>query len=545
MQQWRLVFFLFIISGNFLLSVAQTDNPILAAIKKEVDRNFNELKMDGYPSPFFISYAITDLHHLKVTASFGAVAQSFEIRERIGLPLVLVGDYRLNNLKYEYNYRPQYKISLDNDPKAIGISIWTDLDDVYKQAVRNYESKKGILSQTRLTAEEQALSDYEQTPVVNLILPPEKTNMDRIYWETYARTASAIAQKYPDIANSQVTVTLQNRMNYYYDTAGSQYAVPYIGCHLEYMAWIMNGDGEMLSGFVHYCRSSTDSLPCLSSFIDDCEQKINSLLKLKSAVKVEKTYTGPILFETKELVQLFDRNLLNNNLSAFPKLSNGNGGNNLEVMTGEKIISDQLTVKALSGTKIYNGQVLDGYYPIDGEGVVPPEELILIENGVLKNMLSNRIPTVKNQHSNGHYRLTFGAGFRRNISPGIIQITGKNVYADTDMKQELIKAARKTGLEYAYIINDNGTTRVYTEDGREELIRGITYVSDINTNNRINLFRKILAVSDKEFIHSINLPSALYTYIIPASMLFEEADLIKVNERIDFNVPVIIPKPTE
>ena len=487
-------------SINVFCSVAQTGNPINFAIKQEVDRNLNSLKMEGFPSPFFISYAISDLHHLKVEASFGAVTQSFETHERTGLPFVLVGNFQRNNLKYVYEFPglPQ-KVSLDNDPTAIGFAIWTDLDKEYKRAVRAYESKKGLLSQTTLMPEEQALPDYEQTPAVNLMLPPAEINMNRNYWENYARAASALVNKYPEIINSNVKVELKNRMNYYYDTEGCQFAVPDVYCDITFNAYVMTENGEELWSGLHYYHSSTDKIPGLEIFLNDCEKKITHLLRLKNAPLAEKPYSGPVLYEKTSLIWVFILNLLNNQLSATGKLLNGSGGNSLEMMTGEKIISNQLTVKSLSGTKIYKGQILDGYFPIDSEGVVPPEELTLIENGVLKNMLSNRIPTVKNPHSNGHYRFDFlTSTMRRYIEHGVLQITGNNAFPDADMKQELINAARRTGLEYAYIIGDS-ITRVYVADGREELVRGIESNSHFL---KINLFKRILGVSDEVFIYS-------------------------------------------
>ena len=86
---------------------------------------------------------------------------------------------------------------------------------------------------------------------------------------------------------------------------------------------------------------------------------------------------------------------------------------------------------------------------------------------------------------------------RRYIEHGVLQITGNNAFPDADMKQELINAARRTGLEYAYIIGDS-ITRVYVADGREELVRGI----NSNSYLKINLFKRILGVSDEEFIYS-------------------------------------------
>ena len=114
------------------------------------------------------------------------------------------------------------------------------------------------------------------------------------------------------------------------------------------------------------------------------------------------------------------------------------------------------------------------------------------------------------------------------------------MYKDADMKQELINAARKAGLEYAYIVND-GFTKVYVADGREELVRGIENSFSLSINS---CFKRILGVSDEEFIESSVFSTALSTYIVPRSILFEEVDLAKT-KRSNLAPPFKIPRPTE
>ena len=540
------VFIAVLVNINIFCTVAQKSDPVISAIKQEVDRNLKELKMEGFSSPFFISYAITDLHQMLVEASFGAVTQSFETHERTGLPLALVGNFQRNNLKWDVMTNRQQKISLDNDPAAIGFSIWTDLDVEYKQALQYYERKKSMLNTTMLTPEELSIPDYEQIPVKNLILPPEKINMDRKYWEKYARAASAIAIKYPEIITSNVKIELKNGMHYYYDTEGCQFVVPCVHCEVSFQAGVMTDDGEKFNDYISVGRSSTDRIPSLEIFVDECEKAIVQLIKLRNAPLADKSYSGPVLYEKRSLEHFIKMNFFNNQLSAHTKflVNNGRGENQLEMKTGERIISNQLTVKSLSGTKVYKGQILDGYFPIDGEGVVPSEELTLIENGVLKNMLTRRIPTVKNQHSNGHYRFNLGRGNSapgRYIEPGVIQITGNNVYPEAEMKQKLIEAARNAGLEYAYIVND-GFIRIYVADGREELVRGLE--NDSFSLSLNSCFKRILGVSDEEFIVSSQFLSALSTLIAPKSILFEELDL-SIKNRSNLSPPFKVSKPTK
>jgi hypothetical protein len=390
----------------------------------------------------------------------------------------------------------------------------------------------GILSRTPLTPEEQARPDYNKTPVVNLILPLEKQNMDIKYWETYARTASAVVNKYPEIVKTNVSVEIINGMIYYYDTEGSQFAVSSIDCRIDFTAQTTTADGEVLWEYISIARSSTDRLPDMETFATECEKKIVHLLQLKNAPLVDCNYVGPVLCEREGLVKLISFTFFNNRMMVYNRFLDTTSKLTIvtfEPMIGEEFISNQLTFKSLSGTKMFGGQILDGYIPIDGEAVIPAEELVLIENGVLKNMLTSRVPGIKNQHSSGHCRITYNAHFSRpskDTRPGVIQVTGRNMYPDANMKQELIKAARNAGLEYAYIIKDmsrsNEGTRIYVADGREEMVRGIV-LSSKNFNNKS--FGKILGVSDEAYFSTGGYKGAMTTYITPMSMIFEELEL--------------------
>lgn len=535
---------------NIFLSIAQTENPVISIIKKEVDGNFARLKSDGSTSPFFISYAIIDQYQMLVEASFGTVTQSCENRTGWGMPTLYVGSYLINNERMDaYTHSSAIKqVNLD-DAADLCVSIREALDNRYSVAVRAYEKKTGMLNQMKRTPEEAELPDFEKTPVVNLILPPEKINANREYWEMYARNASAIAKKYPEIIKSDVTVDFINGMTYYYNTEGSQCSVPAVLCKIVFVAKIIANDGEELQDFISILHSSTDRLPDMETFMTACEKKIVHLIELKNAPIADKSYTGPVLCEKEALANGIGFAFFNNAMMVWQRDLDANYSNLMprifETEMGESLISDQLTVKSLSGTKIYKGQVLDGYIPVDCEGVIPAEELMLIENGVLKNMLNGRIPSVKNPHSNGHNRFMLQSAFSHspvfskpytNIYPGVIQFTAQHTITDADLKRELIKAARNAGLEYAYIVKsgaNNEGIRVYVKDGREELVRGL-----YNPSYNHKAFQKILGASADEYISTSWHRGAVSSYIFPKSMLFEELEIHQKQ-------PLAISKPME
>ena len=531
---------------------SQTENPVISAIQKEVDRNKSELKLEGMATPFFISYTVLDVYSYSLSASLGTVSTYNENHVRRGVPRILVGDYLRNTAKVgaSRSFMPATTSLHDNDT-GIPYTIWRSLDDIYKDAAERYKAYLAIQKQQTQTKEEQELPDYEQVAPVNMILQPIPVNFDRKYWENYIRKVSEIAKQYPDIITSGVTFTTRNVMSYTYNTEGSRYAVPSTFFHLRFSANTRAQDGQDLSQTVWAEGSVFEQMPDVATFTEKCKTAMEELLKLKDAPVMDDAYSGPVLFEGTAVKDIFRRALFSNNkLSAAPKTvqpsanmmqqSQTSGGNDFELMLNKKVIARSITVKSITGQEFYNGQRLDGYYPVDAEGVVPAKELVLIENGVLRNMLNGRKPTKKFQHSNGHTRYDYNSNVWH-VTPGNILITSNQTFSNEELRKKLLDAAKEEDLEYAYIVKlYSGGARyiykIYVADGREELVRGATISDEAN----LKAFKRILGASNKTLIDSDN--EIQTTMIYPDAILFEEMDITRVSN-IEFKKPYIVPKP--
>ena len=523
---------------------AQTGNPVISAIQKEVDRNKTELKMESMMSPFFISYTVFDTYNYSLSASLGAISNYSEYHVRRGLPRMLVGDYHRNTANI-VGGRVSYPAttSLVDDVPGIPITIWRGLDDIYKNTVEQYKTRMAILQQQTLTKEEEALSDFEQVQPVNMILQPVPVNFNKSYWENFLRKTSETAKRYPDILSSSVSLNVRNTMAYTYNTEGSRYAVPTTFYQLIFTANTRASDGQELTHSLYTENATFEQMPNIETFANDCKKVMDDLLKLKNAPVIDEAYCGPVLLEDKSVELLFRWQFFQNGrLYAAPKpvqLNNPQqgAGNDFEMMLNKKVISRNITVKSITGQEYYKGQRLNGYYPIDSEGVVPDKELTLIENGVLRNLLNGRKPTKKIQHSNGHARYDLNSNNLK-VCPGNILITCSQTFTKDELRKKLIEAAKEEDLEYAYIIHDlflNRISKIYVADGREELVRGAA-VSDIN----LKIFKRIIGASNKEQIYSFD--GVQSTVIYPDAMLFEEMDITRMYN-IEFKKPYIVPKP--
>jgi len=531
-----------VLFGGLNCVFAQTENPVISAIQKEVDRNKTELKMAGMPPSFFISYTVFDIYNYNLSASLGSITSYNEYHNRIGTPTLLVGDYKRNNLNFGYSFSPRSTTSLIENSPGIAISIWNDLDRTYKSAIENFRTKLALLQQLTLTKEEQDLPDFEQVKPVNIMLQPIPVNFNRTYWENFLRKASETVKQYPEILSSNVSFSMRNVMSYTYNTEGSRFAFPNTFYQLVFTANTRAADGQELTHQLYTENATFEQMPNIDAYIVECKKIMENLLKLKNAPVVEDAYSGPVLFEGKSVEYLFRQALFwNGKLYASPKIVQQrgmSGGNDFEMMLNKKVMSRNISVKSISGQESYKGIKLNGYFPVDADGVVPDKELVLIENGVLKNMLNGRKPTKKIQNSNGHNRFDF-ANMNSRVMPGNILITCNQTFSNEELRKKLIAAAKEEDLEYAYIVHDmflNLISKIYVADGRVELVRGAVISDAGNLRN----FKRIIGASNKEQMYSFD--NTQTSVIFPDAMLFEEMDITRMGN-IEFKKPYIVPKP--
>ena len=532
---------------------AQSANSVIDAIQEEVDRNMAELRLEGLAPPLYISFTVADLHTFHLSASLGTIRTSSESRSRRGLPRVLVGDYMRNTAKAAGSPGVFISTSLD-DNAGLPISIWRILDFMYKDAAERHSGYLAALQQQTRTPEEEALPDFEQREPVNMILEPVPFNVDRAYWENFLRSASEVVKQFPDILDSNLALNIQYTTSYTYDTEGSRFAVPTTFYQLILNASVRTDDGQDIHHTMWVENATFEQMPDLATFINQCKEMLESLVALRNAPLLTVEYRGPVLLEGDAVPVIFRRAFLNNNrffasprliqpASAFQGQAQTTGGNDFELSIGRRVISRDISIKSISGQEFFNGQRLNGFFPIDSEGVVPDEELILIENGMLRNLLSNRLPTQNMQHSNGHGFLNINSN-TWSVRPGNLWITSNQTFSNEELRQKLIETAREDGLDYAYIVRlywSGGTLiyRVFVDDGREELVRG----ANVSGDTDLGVFNRILGSSNIEQISSfggsVGEPRA--TIIHPNAMLFEELNITRVST--EFRRPFIVSRP--
>jgi len=157
------------------------------------------------------------------------------------------------------------------------------------------------------------------------------------------------------------------------------------------------------------------------------------------------------------------------------------------------ILPSFITVVDNPHLKVFNDQDLLGQYEFDDEGQ-KSDEVLLIEKGILKNFLLSRAPVLNFTKSNGHAR---NDGLKVPMSRmGNFVVTSYKQIPVDQLKKRLIEEIKKQNKPYGLIIKKmiSGETftdnrdfqifkgrplyifKVYPEDGREEIVRGVEFL---------------------------------------------------------------------
>lgn len=579
---------------SFSFPIFSQNTVIQEAMKEEIERNKNDLSLEGLKSPFYISYIVSDAKTLKISASLGALISSSEMHYRKPYIRTLVGNNKQTNENYEdinsvWSYTFLRNIVLEDVKDVLKIGFWNETDRKYKKAAERYARKSALLKQQNLSEEDRALYDFSETKPVKISIKNNNLAIDQSKWETYSKEISKVFLEYKEIHGSEVLFNIFNSQVYFLDTDDSEATFPLTIISLRIKAKTQANDGDRLSDELLYYVNNLNGVPDIEKVKSDIKELAGSLINLKSLKGYNDAYAGPVLFEGQAVAEIISQLFFNNATGLIAKRKPiidknavqyvQNTENRLELRINKKVISRELSV--ISETNSKNSKYI-GKSAIDAEGVVPDEKLALIENGVLKSFLSDRTPSLKQSKSNGHKRFVLSdGGLFPDVGPGIIRVTSNKPVTMDTLKQRLMKKAKEEDLDYALIVrkiknNNSGfknessennfedgenykpilvyVYKINLSDGKEELIRSID-LSRIS----ISSLKRILGVTDEAYVYntlmkskkhrdrwwqddSWNLNGIPTTFIVPNGILFEELELFKMKKAIK-ELPPIVENP--
>jgi len=303
-------------------------------------------------------------------------------------------------------------------------------------------------------------------------------------------------------------------------------------------------DGEEISDRLTYYGLTDDSFPDTAQVMKEIETMAENIIAVTQAPQLEESYTGPVLLEEGALASVMVAELLapRTGLVAYrTPLKSGGVQRQMEDRLNRRILSTDITVKAIPQMNTINGQVLIGSYEMDAEGVTPSEELLLVENGMLRTLMCDRIPTKKIRTPTGTRIYTYQPqSISTRVSPGVLFISTSNGLSRDTLKARLLEAARIEGLDHAFIIRTlpsgryNSIYKVSVDNGEEQLIRAA-----VPSRIDIAKLKRSLGASDESIVVNMIAGGVPVSVICPHAMIIEEIDIEKQNLQNTTKLPTV------
>lgn len=537
MRKYIYYFSLILIVGSTASNAqSKEEDVVLRALQDEMERNMKELKVPEYEKPFFMLFGVKEVKTSTVAATLGSLTNSvYKLNRFKTNTRILVGDYDFNDESLEDNLYSQptaieIELPVDNDYWGIRRAFWSTVDKVYRDAARHFDNHKKTLKEFGKKLEEVPHRSFAKGKPVRMVSSLTPYQYDKQVWEDKVRRLSALFLKSANIQNSVVVVQYNEGYQYLVSSEGTVARLPFQRASFITFCQTKSEEGEFDFDQITYEVSSLEKLPDEEKLAAEIEAMVKRMETKSENSKFEDEYTGPVLLMGSAVVDLFQATLFNgkesivanDNIAKLTGYQYNNERNNADAKIGKVIFNELITIKAKPTLKTYNGVELFGSYAMDDEAMVPADELVVVEKGVLKQLLNNRTITHPSQVANG-----FSSG------PGVLEIVLNLQDSEKALKEKLISQAKKDGLEYALIVreeNRGGNSsrniyKVYVQDVREELIRN----ANVNLHDS-KLLRKIMGATATYTAHNAGGSMAdeengqSISYIVPTAVLLEEAD---------------------
>lgn len=539
---------------------ASAGDKILDAMRDEMTRSVQRLKMDGLDKPYFLSYYVVDSTDNAMSAVFGALRDdTFNVSRRAVADL-RVGGPAFDNSQYAGDdfgsYEPpSAQLGEGDGYDSIRFSLWSLTDDAYKKALERYSQKKAYQQKKNITELYGDMSPEKKGSYFDDGKP--EAPFDAAAWRENVKKLSAIFRGYPGIQASEVGFSRALRTVRFVNSEGTEYRYRWDKLDLNMRATVQDRTGYRIGDERTLSWRSMADVPSYEKLAGEAEAFAKDMSYLVDSSTAE-IYLGPVLFEDQAaaefLNQLFVRNV---SFARVPWATHDDwtpyylSSGELTKKLGMRVLPAFMSVTDDPLRLSYEGVPLNGSYPIDNEGV-RPVPLDLARNGKLSGFYMGRAPVKEFRSSNGHAR-----GFTNEFPtprPGNVFFSEQpqKRVPETELKKRLLQLAADNGLDYAVIVrrlDPEGEKKsdellagpvlaykVSVKDGSESPIGPSDW-----TGVTFRALRDILLVSDKDYIYNYYQAGPFYydrgyvpaSIVAPSALLVQEMEMKPTDKKPD------------
>ena len=527
------------------------ESPILAALRDELKRSMAELRLKDEPAPYFIDYEVEDATTLRVVSRLGALLDDDVSRSRVLQVDVRVGDYDFDSSRFIVQNRPggggTAALSLDDNYDVLRRQIWLATDAAYKRAVSVFARKKAAF-QNRTGVE--AIPDLSREMPVQSVASPSATRLDRRLWIDRAGQLSRVFAGNGLIESSDVWVTETRGTRYYVNSEGFTTVAPIELADLRVAAEAQADDSMPVRDGFSLVERRLEDLPPMA-VLTARTREVMDRLTTERAAPVGEEFTGPVLLDGQASGEFVAQTLVPLMLarrppdSENPRFAQAQGqGTPFLRRIGLRVLSDAFSVSDTPSLTQFAGRPVPGAYVVDDEGV-RASDVSLVEKGRLMTLLTSRTPQKNLLQSNGHGR--FG------VQAGVFQVASDLAVPAADMKAKYLALLKAQDKPFGYIVhgvaNPNeiavgagpggpvilNAVKV-TADGEERPVRGLRFAAVMPT-----VFRDLVEASRERTLYSYRGSTTVPVSVIVPSLMFEELEILRVNDILQ--KPPLLPSP--
>jgi TldD protein len=490
------------------LSFAQTAS-LLAILSDELDRNFQALKAQGDPPPYFLAYAVTEGEACNVAATLGALQASNCGHVRLLDVTLRVGSPKLDNYHRAQGERPVFtsaaQLPIEDNAGAVRQPVWRETDRIYRMAAERF-IKIGTSTQVQLAREDESADFTVEKPSV-YSEPIKRITFSAKDWEGRVRKYSAAFADKPGILTSGVSVSIRRETRYLTNTEGTRITHGHGFARLVIAAQARAADGMNLATSETFDAEDPAGLPDDKTVLAAVDRISKQLETLRLAPAAE-PFVGPAILSGRA-AGVFFHEIFGHRVEGH-RQKDETEGQTFTKSIGTKVLPEFLSVQFDPTRRTVNGVDLNGYYRYDDEGV-PAQRVNVVEAGVLKTFLLSRSPVLTFDKSNGHGRRQPGYEVLSRQSNLIVESAQQVSEARLRgmLREEIrrqnkpyglyfeavtggVTQTRRSGLQ-AFAVVPVIVYRVYADGRADEMVRGVDIVG-----TPLASFEKILATSDRQ-----------------------------------------------
>jgi hypothetical protein len=532
------------------------ESPIIAAMRDELKRSMEQLRLKDEPSPYYIDYEIDDIATTRVIARLGSLLDDTSTRSRTLYVDVRVGDYTFDSSRFVVQGRGggggdgSSPVTLDDDYDVMRRQIWLATDAAYKRAVGIFARKKAAF-QNRASVD--AIPDLSrETPVATVQPSPiVAAPASRQTWMDRTQQLSRIFAAARTIENSDVWAVESRGMRYYVNSEGFTTQMPIQLATLRITAEAQADDSMTLRDGFSLIEKRLEDMPPMEMLVARTNDVVARLTTQRSA-EVGEEFTGPVLLEGQASAEFVAETLVPLMVarrpadSDNPRFAQAQGqGSPFLRRIGLRVLSDSFSASDTPSLGTYGGRPVPGAYLADDEGM-RPKDVTLVERGRLLTLLTSRTPQKNLLQSNGHGR----AG---GAQAGVFQLQSAQAVPASELKSKYLEVLKAQDKAFGYIVRGianpsemtvgNGPGGPFiidvvkvTADGRETPVRGLRFGTVPPT-----AFRDLVEASQERMLYNYRVSGTDAASLIVPSLMFEELEIQKVTDIVQ--KPPVVPSP--